>query len=97
MAGLIGRDSSNRIAKTFVPESNLKKLPIALGRKLFVSIVPFECNVKSNHSEDLRIMGEVAKFEYDCFAHYSEVFDSLPEFNNKATSPKYSKTIGRGS
>ena len=42
-------------------------------------------------------MGEVAKFEYDCFAHYSEVFGSLPEFNNKATSPKYSKTFGRGS
>ncbi|MDH5586532.1 MAG: hypothetical protein OEZ05_07865 [Nitrospirota bacterium] len=67
-----------------------------LCRKLFVSVVPFECNVKSNHPGDLRIMGTVAKFEYNCFAHYVEVFGSLPEFNNKATSPKYSLTLGRG-
>ena len=68
-----------------------------LCRKLFISIVPFECNVKSNHPEDLRVMGEVAKFEYDCLAHYSGLFGSLPEFNDKVASPKYSRTIGRGS
>ena len=65
--------------------------------KLFVSVVSFKCAVKSNRPRDLRVMGEVAKFEYDCLAHYSEMFDSLPEFNDKAASPKYSKTIGRGS
>ena len=43
--------------------------------KLFVSVVSFKCAVKSNHPRDLRVMGEVAKFEYDCLAHYSEIRD----------------------
>ena len=65
--------------------------------KLCVSVAPFKCAVKSNHPGDLRVMGEVVKFEYDCLAHYSERFGSLPEFNDQEASPKYSKTIGRGS
>lgn len=60
--------------------------------RLFVSICSFECNVKSNSAKDLRIMGEVAKFEYDCFAKYVEKFGNLPRFNNKNKSPKYSLT-----
>jgi len=48
--------------------------------------------VKSNTPKDLRIMGHVAKFEYDCFAIYVEKFGKLPEFNNKRESPKYSLT-----
>ncbi|ODS29934.1 MAG: hypothetical protein SCARUB_04960 [Candidatus Scalindua rubra] len=64
--------------------------------KLFVAVAPFECDVKSNQPDDLRIMGEVAKFEYDCFAHFVHLFGELPEFNNKKQSPKYSLTIGRG-
>lgn len=58
--------------------------------KLFFAISPFKCDVKKSTPTDLRIMGEVAKFEYDCFAHFSETFGSLPEFNNKKKSPKYS-------
>jgi len=58
--------------------------------KLYVSVCSFECDVKSNTPKDLRIMGEVVKFEYDCFAEYVEKFGDLPEFNNKSKSPKYS-------
>jgi len=52
--------------------------------KLFVSVCSFECDVISNSPKDLRIMGDVAKFEYDCFAEYAERFGNLPEFNNKS-------------
>jgi len=60
--------------------------------KLYVSVCLFECDVKSNAPKDLRIMGEVAKFEYDCFAEYVEKFRKLPEFNDKKKSLKYSLT-----
>ena len=63
-----------------------------LIEKLYVSVCSFECNVKSNSPKDLRIMGEVAKFEYDCFAIYTEKFNCLPEFNDKKNSLKYSLT-----
>ena len=59
---------------------------------LFVSVHPFECDVKSNTPQDLRTMGEVANFEYECFATYVERFDCLPEFNDKRRSPKFSLT-----
>ena len=64
---------------------------------LFVSLSPFICDVKSHSPSDLKVMGEVAKFEYDCFARYVELFGALPEFNNKKQSPKYSLTIGKNS
>lgn len=60
--------------------------------KLYVSVCSFECDVKSNEPKDLRIMGEVAKFEYYCFAEYVEKFKKLPEFNDKKKSLKYSLT-----
>jgi len=66
-----------------------------LVKNLYVSICYFECNVKSNLPKDLRIMGDVTKFEYDCLAHYVELFGYLPEFNDKKLSPKYSLTIGK--
>ncbi len=40
-------------------------------------------------------MGEVAKFEYICFAYFVEVFGELPEFNNKKESPKFSIMLER--
>ncbi len=61
-----------------------------LVNQLYVSVCPFYCDVKSNRPDDLRIMGEVAKFEYDCMATYVEKFGHLPEFNDKRRSPKYS-------
>lgn len=66
-----------------------------LKSNLYVSVRPFQCNVKSNEPADLRVMGEVAKFEYDCFACFVERYAELTEFNNKKQSPKYSLTIGR--
>jgi hypothetical protein len=59
-----------------------------LAPRLYVSISPRQCNVISNKSSDLRIMGEVVKDEYVCFAIFAERFDRLPEFNDKKRSPK---------
>jgi hypothetical protein len=66
-----------------------------LANNLFVSVAPFECVVKSKQPHDLIIMGEVAKFEYDCFAEFVKIYGSLPKFNDKENAPKYSLTIGR--
>ena len=66
-----------------------------LVENLYVAVAPLQCNVKSNQPKDLRIMGEVCKFEYDCFAHFVEKFDKLTKFNNKKKSKKYSLEIGR--
>ena len=63
--------------------------------KLYVAVAPLQCKVESIQPKDLRIMGEVCKFEYDCFAHFVEKFKELPEFNNKKKSKKYSLEIGR--
>ena len=50
-----------------------------LVSKLFVSISHTECDVKSNRPSDLRLMGSVARQEYDCFAIFAEKFgDRLP-------------------
>jgi hypothetical protein len=68
-----------------------------LVEELYVSVAAFPCNVKSNQPRDLMVMGEVAKFEYDCFAEFVKKHGSLPEFNDKKSAPKYSLTIGRAS
>lgn len=59
-----------------------------LTKKLFVSVCPVECNVKSNEPEDLLKMGEIAYMEYYCFAEYVRLFRRLPEFNDKKNAPK---------
>ena len=66
-----------------------------LVKRLYVAVAPFKCNPESNEPKDLKIMGEVAKFEYLCFAHFVEKYGELPEFNNKKESPKYSLTAGK--
>lgn len=66
-----------------------------LVKNLYVAVVPFKCDATSNEPTDLKKMGEVARFEYLCFAHFVEKFGELPEFNNKKHSPKYSKSVGR--
>jgi hypothetical protein len=60
----------------------------SLNPKLYVSVWPYECDVQSNASSDLRIMGDVAKCEYECFAQFVDMFGQLPEFNDKKKSPK---------
>jgi len=66
-----------------------------LSKRLFVSVMPVFCNVKSNHPDDLLKMGDVAKLEYVCFAEYASKFGHLPQFNDKKNSPKFSLTKGR--
>lgn len=60
----------------------------ALKEKLFVSVNFAECDVSSSKPEDLCRMGDVASFEYICFAEYAKKFGRLPEFNDKKLSPK---------
>jgi len=55
---------------------------------VYVAVCPAECNVESNDPSDLRIMGQVANHEYECFAIFAEKFGQLPEFNDKKRSPK---------
>ena len=59
---------------------------------LYVSVCPFNCDVTTNQPKDLEIMGEVAKYEYVCFAKYVKLFGQLPEFNDQAISRKHSGT-----
>jgi len=66
-----------------------------LIKKLYVSVAPFKANVTSITPIDLIVMGNVAKFEYQCFAQYVNKYSDLPEFNNKKLSKKYSLTYGR--
>jgi hypothetical protein len=60
----------------------------ALARVLFVSVMPFECNVLSTAPNDLLVMGEVANAEFVAFAKYVEKYGQLPQYNNKKLAPK---------
>ena len=57
-------------------------------KKLYVSIMVFNCNVNSNHPNDLLIMGDVTKQEYICFSEYVRKYNKWPRFNDKKRSPK---------
>lgn len=81
---IIGKEGHGGAHRVRFKHPNYSKLVSTL----YVSICPFECNVQSNDPIDLRIMGEVAKFEYECFALFVEHFGALPEFNDKKRSPK---------
>lgn len=65
--------------------------PSLIGH-LYVSVLPFVCDVKSNLPDDLRVMGEVVQCEYNCLAGVVEQIGKLPEFNNKKLSRKFSRT-----
>ncbi len=67
----------------------------AFCKQAYVAVASFQCDPASNVPKDLRIMGNVTRFEYWCFAHFVEQFGELPEFNNKKEAPKYSLTVGR--
>ena len=70
------------------------KFPVyqSLWPQLYVAVVPFACDVKSNKPKDLIVMGKVAEFEYVTFAQFAEEFGGLPEFNDKKRSPKPPRT-----
>ncbi len=59
-----------------------------LTARLYVAVCTFPCDVTSDEPYELRVMGEVAKHEYECFAIFREKFGFLPEFNDKKRSPK---------
>lgn len=59
-----------------------------LAAKLYVAVRSFECDVASDEPSDLRIMGAVAQYEYECFALFAQRFGRLPEFNDMKLSPK---------
>jgi hypothetical protein len=65
--------------------------PELLLPKLFVAILPFQCNVSTFAPSDLLVMGKVAMAEYECFAHYASIFKRLPQYNDKA-SPKQGRS-----
>jgi len=55
---------------------------------LYVAVAAFPCDVSSHAPRDLRVMGDVARFEYECMARYAERYGCLPEFNDQKRSPK---------
>lgn len=59
--------------------------------RLYVAIAPFKCDVTSNTPSDLRIMGDVAKAEYECWAQFVTVFKHLPRYNDKKNAPKFGR------
>lgn len=61
--------------------------------QLYVAVLPFECEVATNAPSDLITMGKVAMAEYECFAHYAELFGHLPKYNDKKKSPKFSRMV----
>ena len=60
----------------------------SLSSMLYVAVCTFHCDVKTHQPKDLRIMGKVTQFEYECFAQFVEKFGHLPEFNDMKRSPK---------
>ncbi len=64
--------------------------------KLYVSVQFFDCDVASNNPNNLLIMGDVARFEYVCFAEFVKKFGNLPEFNDKPNAKKYSLEFKKG-
>jgi len=52
------------------------------------------CDVASASPANLRIMGDVARWEYYCLADFAERFNRLPTFNDKKNAPKFSHTMG---
>jgi hypothetical protein len=66
------------------------------AKRAYVAVVPFRCNPASGLAKDLRVMGHVARFEYQCLAAFVDRFGCLPEFNDK-TAPKFSSTRRRSS
>jgi len=73
-----------------------------LASELYVSVMSFDdCTVTSNEPHDLRVMGEIAKAEYECFALYvclglrkdKAGKHLLPKFNDKKNAPKLNQML----
>ncbi|MGA2769170.1 MAG: hypothetical protein ABSF24_12800 [Candidatus Bathyarchaeia archaeon] len=62
--------------------------PVCLAKHLFVSVCSQGRKLSWDNPLDLRLMGRVARQEYECMATYYDEFGQLPEFNDKGRSPK---------
>jgi hypothetical protein len=63
----------------------------AFSKRAYVAVASFQCKTTSSASNDLRLMGDVARFEYLCLAQCVDEFGRLPEFNDKKKAPKHSR------
>lgn len=59
--------------------------------RAYVAIWTVKCSPSVVTPQSLRALGRVAELEYTCWAQFFEKFGTLPEFNDRARSPKYSK------
>ncbi len=54
----------------------------AKNKKLFVAVMPIECDTERRNSADLRQMGVVAALEYMAFARFQDKTEcDRPEYN----------------
>ena len=56
--------------------------------RLFVAVQAVKCEINLPKAQDYRLMGDVVKMEYLCFAEYVELYNHLPEFNDMKRSKK---------
>lgn len=63
----------------------------ALMRCLYIAVLSFKCDARACGPQDLRTMGRVAMAEYECLAQYLGLFGTLPRYNDRKNSPKWSK------
>ena len=89
---IIGKEGHGGADRVRYKHRNYEKLI----NTLYISTRSFPCDITREDPEDLRIMGDVSKHEYDCFAEFKSQYSRLPEFNDKNLSKKYSLTVGRG-
>ncbi len=80
-----GHGGAERFCHDF-PKSN------QLEHILYVSVMPIKCSVASQNPTDLRTMGRITRAEYECFAHYVELYGQLPKYNDKKNAPKRSRS-----
>ena len=70
------------------------------SKRAYVAVAPFKCDPGSRSPRDLRIMGEVARFEFLCFAEFAAKFGDLPAFNRpsaeKSSRAKRASGSARG-
>jgi hypothetical protein len=88
ICGNTGHGGAQRFRHNYPDKNDIKR---SLYPILYVSVAPYKCNVTSNKPEDLLVMGDVAKAEFECWARYSGDFNQLPKYNDKKNSPKLPK------
>ena len=70
------------------------------SRQAYVAVAPFKCDPGSRLPGDLRVMGDVARFEFLCFAEFAAKFGDLPAFNRpsaeKSSRAKRAAASARG-